>query len=143
MQIRFHKVSDERHVLEVIRADGTTERRDCETRSFLMHDLLHYAVEREAGLEVGFWGTLAAATEMSENPDLMVVEKVVGVLHGLTRQRPAAEIAAAVRVYGEARGEPMPAWLTDALIDAVQERMRQLRGHWMATPYGGVMELAW
>ena len=128
---------------EVIRADGTREREEHETRSFLMHDLLHYAVEREAGLDIGFWGTLAAGTPMTENAELVIVEQIVGALHGLTKQRPAAEVAAGIRRYAEANGAPLPPWLTDEMIEGAQERMRQLRGHWNATPFGGVMELDW
>jgi len=143
VKIRYHKLTDDRHALEVIRADGSREWKECETRSFLMHDLLHYAVEREAGLAIGFWGTLAAGTPMTENAELMVVEQVVGALHGLTKQRPAAEVAAGIHRYVEANDATLPTWLTDAMIDGAQERMRQLRGHWSATPFGGVMELDW
>ena len=36
----------------------------------LTHDLLHYAVEREAHLAVGFWGTLAAGTRTPDQRPL-------------------------------------------------------------------------
>ncbi len=153
MKIRFHKLTDDRHVLELVRADGRRERVECETRSYLMHDLLHFAVEREAGLEIGFWGALAAGKTLAElndrsipmdaSPELAMVEHVVGALHGLTRQQPAAEVAAGLRRYAEANDATRPAWLTDEMIEGAQERMRQLRGHWNATPFGGVMELDW
>ena len=58
MRILLHKISDDRHTLEIVRADGRRERVDCETRSYLQHDLLHYAVETEASLAAGFWGSL-------------------------------------------------------------------------------------
>src|SRR3954454_19930968 len=48
MRIVFRKLSDERHTLEIVREDGRREEVDCETRSLLVHDLLHLAVESEA-----------------------------------------------------------------------------------------------
>jgi hypothetical protein len=45
--------------------------------------------------------------------------------------------------FGEARGAPLPDWLTEPFIAAVLERTRQLTGRWRATPYGGSMELPW
>ena len=57
VRLSFVKMTDERHALEVVRDDGRRERVECETRSYLMHDLLHFAVESEAG---GLWGRLAA-----------------------------------------------------------------------------------
>jgi hypothetical protein len=60
LRIAFHKISGQRHALEIVRAGGRRERVECETRSYLTHDLLHYAVEAEACLQDGFWGRLAA-----------------------------------------------------------------------------------
>ena len=48
-----------------------------------------------------------------------------------------------MRRFAENLGTPLPAWVTEELVDAVQERMRRLVGHWKATPYGGSMELPW
>lgn len=42
----------------------------CETRSYLVHDLLHYAVESEAGLSGGFWGNLARGKTLADMNDL-------------------------------------------------------------------------
>jgi hypothetical protein len=69
VRIVFRKISDERHVLEIVRDDGRREHVDCETRSYLQHDLLHYAVESEARLEGGFWGCLAKGRTLAEMND--------------------------------------------------------------------------
>jgi hypothetical protein len=50
---------------------------------------------------------------------------------------------AALGASAGALGSPNPPWLTEQLVTAVQERMRQLMGHWRATPYGGSMVLEW
>jgi hypothetical protein len=163
MRIALHKISDDRHALELIRESGARERVECETRSFLLHDLLHYAVESEARLAAGFWGELAHGKTLAQMNDrtgaeeaaargmafaamsdeLAAIEQVVGVLSGLTKGRNSAELVSGMRRYAENLGTSLPDWVSVELVDAVQERMRRLIGHWKATPYGGTMELQW
>jgi hypothetical protein len=158
MRILLHKTSDDRHGLEIIRDDGGRERVECETRSYLLHDLLHYAVECEAGLTRGFWGALAAGEPLGQtnlrdtapsrvgvpvDPERAAIEQIVGALHGSTKGLSAAELAAGMRRFAESLGQPLPAWLTEAFILAVQERLRQLVGRWRATRYRETMELDW
>ncbi len=157
MRIAFRRIDDSRHVLELTRADGATESVECETRSYLVHDLLHYAVESEAGLSGGFWGSLAAGKTLAEMNDrtgagmagvpgmpgeMGAIEQIVGALHGVTKGRTAQDVVAGVKRFNESIGVTTPAWLTVAMVEAVQERMRRLRGQWNATPRGGRMELS-
>src|SRR6187549_2379848 len=148
MRIRFVKLSDERHALEIVRDDGRVERAECETKSLLMHDLLHLAVETEARLDAGFWGRLAAGTTLSEMNDrskplgpeteeLAAVEQLVGALHGATKGRSATELVAGMRRFAGALGHDLPDWLTERFVVAVEERLRRFVGHWKATPFGG------
>ena len=107
MRIVFRKISDERHTLEIVRADGRREEVDCETRSLLVHDLLHLAVESEAKVTVGFWGNLAKGRTLAdmndrtgkamaaEAPEMAVIERLVGSLSGAVKGRTAAEMVAA------------------------------------------------
>ena len=102
MRIAFRKLTDERHVLTIVRDDGAREAVECETRSYLTHDLLHYAVESEVGLAGGFWGTLAAGATLARVNDrtqppptaapeeLAVIEQIVGALSGTLKGRRAA-----------------------------------------------------
>jgi hypothetical protein len=155
MRIRFRKISDERHALEIEHDDGRREGVDCETRSYLVHDLLHYAVESEAKVQGGFWGNLWKGKSLSEmndrtaetmkdaGPEMVVIERLVGALSGAVKGRSAKEMVAALAIYAEALATTNPEWLTEALVVAVQSRMRELLGHWKATPFGGAMELHW
>lgn len=155
MKIVLHKRSDAQHALEIVRESGAREIVECETRSYLMHDLLHYAVEAEAELAHGFWGNLARGKTLAqmndrtgrslaaELPELMAIERLVGALSGVTKGRSAAQLVEGLRNYELATGTSPPAWLNEALILAVQERMRRLVGHWNATAYGAAMELNW
>jgi hypothetical protein len=56
MQVRLSKLSDSKHRLEIIRADGSRDAVELASRSFLLHDFLHFAVETRAGLAASFSG---------------------------------------------------------------------------------------
>lgn len=155
MRIAFRKLSDERHVLQIVRSDGQCEEVECETRSYLLHDLLHYAVETEAGLDGGFWGNLAKGKTLSdmndrtgarmaaESVEMAAIEQIVGALTRATKGLAAEDVVAGFHRYMAALDSPVPLWLTVPFVLAVQERIRQLKGHWMATPYGESMDLEW
>ena len=146
MQVRFTKLSDARHGLEIVRRDGTREAVELETRSLLLHDLVHFALESEAGLEQGFYGLLASGTPLARlnqreappaSEQLALIETLVGPAQALvnTQMSPEAYLAHARSLAPE---------LVDAqLVERLLERVRQLRGHWRATPYGASMELDW
>src|SRR5215471_7120274 len=92
MLVRLTRLTNERHRLELVRDDGTREARELETRSALLHDLVHYAVETEAGLRGSFYGQLAggktydALTEQPSNdPEAMQTEAVVGRIQGIAK----------------------------------------------------------
>jgi hypothetical protein len=154
MRVLFHKLTDDRHAIEIVRDDARRERVECETRSSLQHDLLHYAAEGEARCHGGFWGTLAGGRTLAEMNDrnappsdgsaeMAMIEQVVGVLSGAVKGRTAEEVVGGLRRWTRALDREPPEWVTVAFVGAVQKRMRQLIGHWKATPFGGTMELSW
>ncbi|HEY5566676.1 MAG TPA: hypothetical protein VIM81_05460 [Gammaproteobacteria bacterium] len=147
MLIRLTRLTNERHRLEFVRDDGTREAHELETRSALLHDLVHYAVETEAGLNASFYGRLASGktydalmTEPSADPEAMQTEHVVVRIQvvakndtwsGVDPENFAESIAASFRSVDH---EP-PAWLTGDLIVRVRERLRRVQGQWRATPF--------
>ena len=154
MRILLTRITNDRHSLTVVRDDGSSDLVVLETRSCFVHDLLHYAVESSAGLQEGFWGTLAKGTTLAEvndrtgdfamgNPNTAMIELAAAVLSGALKGRTAAELVAGLRGYLEATGKALPPWFTEALVADVQERMRRLLGHWKATAFGQAMELEW
>lgn len=146
MRIVFRKLNDREHTLDVGEGPVTFE-----TRSFMRHDLLHYALEAEAELSGGFWGSVARGRRRlgelgaaeGEGPELMAIERLVGALDGAAKGQAAKAAIAAVRRYDETTGGETPPWLTEALVLRVQERLRRLLGQWNATPRMGSMELTW
>jgi hypothetical protein len=156
MRILLTKISDQRHVLEVVRGDGSCERVELVSREFLFHDLLHYAVECAMVTEGGFWGALASGKTLAELDDrtgasmgqglgvLAVVEQAVGMMTGaLKSEASLEEVVARLHGYHRSLGQETPAWCRTELVAEVRERMRRIRGRWKAVPYRGTMELGW
>ena len=155
MKISLRKLTDSTHELTVTRRDGSVDFVLCETRSTLVHDFTHLAVESEARLERGFWGLLAAGKTFEDlndrtgesiadmSDDILVIEAVVGCVQGIGKGQPGAAILANLRMQGEGLGWTIPEWLTGEMLQGVQERLRRLVGHWRATGFGESMEVEW
>jgi hypothetical protein len=151
MLVRFTRIDERRHALEVVRA-VRTQRAVLETRSTLLHDLTHLAVEELAPVETGFFVELARGAtleELAARADAyagaaLQVERCVAVLQALGKgaEDPAAlhaRVVAALALQDEAP----PPWFTADLVAAVQARLRELLGRWRATPFGGSLEVTW
>ena len=155
IRVLFRKLPGPRHQLVIVRPDGRRDGALCETRSTLMHDFIHYAVEGAAALEGGFWGRLAAGRTLAEMNDraglpspeeaaeMATVERFVGALSGATKGVPAATLVAGIARYAASSREPVPPWLTEAVVIEAQRRLRRLVGAWRATPAGAAVEVDW
>jgi hypothetical protein len=152
MLIRLTRLTNDRHQFEIVRDDGTRESHELETRSTLLHDLAHYAVETEAGLENSFYGRLAqgiayeALIQVPGAPEALQTEVVVALVQGAFKDggspktdpaQCAREIAAGFRSTG---GQP-PVWLTPDFIARTRERLRRVQGQWRATPFHQTLAL--
>jgi hypothetical protein len=145
--IYLTRLTNDRHRLEVVRDDGTREARELETRSALLHDLVHYVVETEAGLGASFYGRLArgeaydALTAMPPaDAEAMQTEQVVVRIQGIAKNDAwagvdPAGLAASIAAGSRSLGQEPPAWLTGELIVRVRERLRRVQGQWRATPF--------
>ena len=156
MKILLTRLSPDRHRLEIVRRNGTRERIELETRSLLLHDLVHFAVESLAGAQDGFWGSLASGKTFGDlddrtgvrmadaGPGLRVIEPIVGALQSLANGNPPPPgIVATLREYLPLQGLAVPGWFDDEFVQRVAEKLRQLVGHWRGTPFGKSMELCW
>ena len=153
MLIHLTRLTNDRHRLEVVRDDGTREAHEMETRSALLHDLVHYAVESVAGLTASFYGRLASgiayealATEPAPSAEAMQTESVVGRLQGIAKNDAWSSIepesfAESLAEGFRAVGQEAPAWLTGDLIIRVRERLRRVQGQWRATPFHQTLTL--
>ncbi|MBS0411163.1 MAG: hypothetical protein JSR86_14690 [Proteobacteria bacterium] len=152
LEVSFTRITPDRHRFAYRRPDGTGEAIEMETSSLLQHDLLHLAVESEAGLRGSFYGLLAKVGGYEElrvaggaalGGEIAITERVVGALTGALAQAELDDEAfvAQVRDFLDLYDERAPRWLTGEFVTAVRERMRQLEGRWKATPFGQTMTL--
>lgn len=156
MQIRFTKTSLTHHTLEITRDDGTKERAELETKTFMPHDLIHLAYESEAGLSDSFWGSLAKGMRFSDfdspekvralvegNDELCQTEMTTGLLAGYLQggMSETEALLAAQNMFG-AHGLPIPAWITESFLHCFKERFRKYWGHWNALKKDELLELS-
>jgi len=152
LHIELTKVSPTHHTLGYIREDRTGETVELETRSFLVHDLIHFVVETEAGLKDSFYGLLcqgAQYSQLSENgiqdtDDIEVrhTERVVGMLDGVVKNNvTSSQFMAGLRNVYDASGEKVPHWVFEEFVEKIAKRMTALLGEWRGTPFGQPMKL--
>lgn len=146
--LKLTRVSPTHHAFDYRRADGSGERVELESKTFLFHDLLHFAVESEAKLGRSFYGMLASGMSLAEvgkaplAGEVAVTERAVGAMTGAIKSDGAAErVVAGFRELTEALGETHPDWFDEGFVAAVRERMRRLTGEWRALPFGATMTL--
>jgi hypothetical protein len=145
MQIALTRRTDRRHRLTVTRDDGSRESVQLETRSLLLHDLVHLAVETEANLPRAFWGMVACGTSLAglrlepdapEGEQLWIAERLVGPMQAVWNNR-----------LDDARYTALALSATPAVdagfVDRVRARLRTLTGHWRATQHGKTMRVSW
>lgn len=100
-----------------------------ETRSLLLHDLSHYAVEAELGVEHGFYGLLASGVGLEalreQQLDPEVWEQLMAVEFQVVKLQTAFK-----------RG--------DVLVgDRAWRRLRSLHGAWSKARMGEAVQLDW
>ena len=147
VRVSFTKLSAERHRFGVLRQDGSREALELESRSYLLHDWVHLAVEAELPIADGCYGQLASGTPLGVLNDrsrpfpssggLALAEALVGPMQSLYTGR------LAVSAYLALAAERQCERADTGFVERVRERLRRLEGHWRATPYGGDMTLAW
>jgi len=152
LTLTLTRVSPTHHRLEYIRADGTSEAAEIESKSFLFHDFVHFALETEAHLKGGFFGLLSQGhtyAELSgktpsehETEEALLVEQAVGIMTGVIKKTSTPQEALiAFKNIQDAYGKSVPAWFTTQLIEKILERHRKLLGHWNAMRFGETLEL--
>jgi hypothetical protein len=149
MQIGFHKTSDDEHTLQVCRADGSKDRAALNSRSFLRHGLAHFAVDLEVPINAGYWGGVARGGALGGDGDMSgemgLAEGLAGPVQTLMRTQAdvPAYLAGLRRAEVHLEGAGIGSTELAGLAERIHERVRQLQGHWQATPYGGTMGLTW
>lgn len=151
MELHFQRIDDATHTLRVVGPGARDERVECETRSFLLHDFVHYAVESAGRRGDGFYGRLAAGTPLAVLNDretvfegMATIENVVAQVQGTLKTTADAEtIFARLAAGAAAQDAELSAWVTPTMLREALEILRGLRGRWRATPFREAMILQW
>lgn len=148
MRILMTRVNSDRHLFAIVRADGSREEANLETRSLLVHDLVHYAVEREVPFHKGFYGLLASGQTLSALNDttkpwpagteIAAAEGLVGPLQSMLKGGDFDPITARAQ-FELFRPDP-PAV---ELLDRIGSRFRSVFGRYSSTRFGETLELDW
>lgn len=141
MDIVFTKLSDVEHKVSIRRADDSEESTWLNSRSFLRHDLAHFAVESEIPIPRGYWGSVACGASldgmMIRGSDILLAETLAGPVQTLMRTEADAAHFFSVLVRIQ------PELISEELAARIHAHGRRLEGHWQATPYGGEMRVNW
>lgn len=141
MKIFFKKISDEEHAVRVIRKDGSEDSCVLNSRSYLRHDLSHFAVESELPLKRGYWGCVANGTKLTggefSNSEIELAESLAAPIQILIRDD------AAIGKYLDILNYFCRDRANEDLARRIHERARKLLGHWRATAYGEEMAFEW
>jgi len=152
LTLEFTRLSDEAHRFKYRRPDGSGETLDLESAGVLVHDLLHFVVETEAGLQGSFYGLVSRIggyAELSVNGgaalggEIAVTERVVAALAEALRddELDAGAVVDRARSDFDLYGDRAPRWLTAEFVAAALSRMREFEGRWAATPIDVTMTL--
>ncbi len=153
LTIFIQKVSPTEHIFRYQTETGEGETLTLESKSFLFHDFIHFAVEMEAGLAHSFFGLLTqkkdyqslqmtAEEQSAHQTEWSRTELVVGAMTGALKENTSYDaVYAGLENMLGASGVLVPQWFTHAFFDGVTERMHKLTGEWNATPFGQIMKL--
>ncbi|MEM1416558.1 MAG: hypothetical protein AAGH15_16725 [Myxococcota bacterium] len=124
MEIFFARLDPKTHRFRVARPPHPAVDVRLETRSLLLHDMAHYAVEATLGTEEGFYGHLARGTTL---PELRALEER-DALMAIERQVVGLQMA-------HRRGA--------APSDPASRTLRAITGAWRKARQGEALRLRW
>lgn len=121
---------------------------------FPLHDLTHFAIERELGLRRAFYGLIAAGWDIEETtgkgprgplpPEAYAVERMVG-LFDLERAGSAYWSAAEINAHCHGPTVPveqrLPRPITEDDVDRIRSRISELLARWAVLPSGQSLEV--
>jgi hypothetical protein len=157
LQVQLTKRADGGAVLRCVRPDSSVTWQKQQGRHaafFPLHDLTHFAVETILGFRRGFFGLIAEGWGIDDTTgkgsrgslpaEAVLVEHLVGFLdveRATGDAWSAQQYAAQLAIKGLITTDATPAWLTDAALDRVRVRRRELIAEWEATPPASALHL--
>jgi len=159
MRIQIQKRKDGNVVLKCVRADGSEtwqKQEKAQAAFFPFHDLTHFAVESELGLDSAFFGLIASGWTIEETgqrgsaavlpSDALFAESVVGTLdteRAGGQRWTAKEFNDTIALKWSTTGRTVPRVLTDDEILRIRKTRAELFERWRSLRSGETLELEW
>ncbi len=141
MQIQFQKRNAAQHTLRIFRGGTLMEQAVYDTKTYFLHDVVHYCVETQLGLKNGFWGLLAQSYKLADfgtgkvpMRELSRTEKIVGPVQSFySGHMPADLLLENLKIIDFTPPEDF--------LTKVMARVKALMDTWRYLPAGEVLEL--
>lgn len=153
MQVRFVKINPQEYKLHILRDDQTEDEVILNYREFLRHDLVHFVLEKNAGLSNSFYGQLAKGKKLEEfstesmkkrgekfEGELATTEMIVGPLQGVLSSNQELNLDY-LKESIQAQGFTVPDFLDASFLAAVLREVKGLVKRYDALSVGDVLEL--
>jgi hypothetical protein len=147
MQLIFTKGQGKYDTMDVVRADGKSERIDCPKQRIIPHDMVHYAVEHTLQ-QRGFLSRVRAGEQatfqMQAEAQSDGIERLVEVFQGDAWSGGASSASEMLDLYQVTCAERAcpPLQIAEADIAAVRAEMARLTVAWDAVAVGATLTLA-
>lgn len=91
MKIEIYKRTPNVSEYIITRNDRSIEQTTFDTKTYFVHDICHYVVEKNLNLSKGFWGMLSSGHHFNElvgktnplTPELRFIEQIVGPIQSI------------------------------------------------------------
>ena len=142
MKIELEKNTAYQSQYIITRDDDSTEKINLETKTYFIHDMCHYVVERKLNYEKGFWGMLAKGykfeqlfgKENSLTEELRAVEQIVGPIQSVYMGHFKKEQINMLTNYLDVK-------ISDDILDECLDEIKTLVDQWEQLPIGDRIEL--
>lgn len=153
MEVIFEKTSHERNGVRCVRDDGTeTYAPLLESKSYLRHDLMHYCVEKHAGLKHSFYGMVAAGTDFAQLREMeegqgegeaLMTERIVAMLQSSHHEEAFHSDQTYARIVDSfmLQDSVPPAYFTESFVSSAVSEFRFLLKRWDALKTGESLRL--
>lgn len=169
MEITFTKTGERTYEIVAQRDDGVTLRvRTPDKPVTIPHDMVHYVVERELGMERGFWGSIAAGMVfgsvqvVSGRQPPHAAERSAALIKASYREQAAAELYVAVLQRVTQEGKEQDFRYVSSCLDEVwrpfrwprppvtaedaarvAQALREAESAWATLPVGESVKVTW
>lgn len=126
------------------RKDNSAERFELDAKTYFLHDICHYVVEKNLAYSKGFWGMLSGGHSLNElfgkeNPEteeLRFIEQIVGPVQSVySGHMPKHRFAEHTGHIGFTA--------PDGFLDSCLDEITDLMNKWRDLPVGKQLTLEW